>query len=229
MDGWTKRAKRVPPQKCVYQYSINHNSQLEFVCIPEGFAFNSCINSFTLVSNLLNPCCLFPANGDRSDKEVILRICVSRRFSRDNKDTTSARMAQPDSENTLVDWQDHCFPHHQWALHTKNFIANKKAILTLFSNYFTVFPSQSLALGDQRYFLGYSSGPGADQYVCIGCSGTVESGHSTVAGEYLNKLKLPWLSEAGSSREAIRVTYFKVPSDLFDEEKSSVTEHRCCK
>ena len=33
----------------------------------------------------------------------------------------------------MIDWQDHCFPVHQWALHTKNFINNKKAILTFFS------------------------------------------------------------------------------------------------
>lgn len=229
IDSLAKRVKRVPPRKCVYQYRINHNSQLELVCIPQRFAFNSCISSFKLVSNILRPCYFLPANGERNDKESILRFCVSRWLSRDNKDTTPARMAQPDSKNTLTDWQNHCFPLHQWVLHTKNIMASKKAIHTLFSNYFTVFPSQLLAPRDQQYLPGDSSGPGADQNVCIGYSGAIESRHSTVASEHINRLKPVWLSEAGSSREAIRSTYSKLSQDPFDKEKSSITKYRCCK
>jgi len=92
-------------------------------------------------------------------------------------------------------------------LHTKNFTVNKKAIHTFFRAYFLGGLSPEPELGFPRYNSAPPSAPGADHDVHVDCSRPIEFRHSTVACEHLDRLKPPWLLEAGPSREALRALY----------------------
>jgi hypothetical protein len=116
-------------------------------------------------------------------------------------------MDQLDAENRFLDWHDYCYTTDQWTLHTKNLTINKKAIHTFFRAYFLGGLSPEPEPEFLRYNSAPSSAPGADHDVHVDCSRPIESGHSAVACEHLDRLKPSWLLEAGPSREALRALH----------------------